>query len=194
MDYLTAYSFTADFGPVLWGIRSYYSDVQMNSAIYTQTVNDTIQSMPSYCKWHITLWLFHLWNSRKLHVFSKQGHSDSGTDIPNPSDSFLFISFSHMLFKWEHRILHIELGLVIRLISYSSTARRTMSLSGLVPTNFSHFFICFSCCFSLSVCCVVFTSFWEPASSWKAAKKHTYYCTEWLRLEVNQWAFWHAVS
>ena len=62
----------------------YYSEV--HNAIYTQTANDTMQSMLSYRKKKKKKTAY-LWNSRKNSASSsEQGHSDSG---PNHTGSLL---------------------------------------------------------------------------------------------------------
>lgn len=168
-DYLT--SVRLPRWPRTWVRDSLHSSTQCNLRSASEWHNAKTYAKLSQTT-RITLWLFTCEIPERIGcLLSERGHGDSGTDTPNHSDSFLVVfpsptscvssSTEHYAYSW---------GLVIRLISHSD-ARRTMSLSGLLPAKFLHFFISGSHFpSSFPTYCVVCTSCWEAASSWKAAK------------------------
>lgn len=73
------------------GMETYYSDVQVHSAICALAVNATTQSMLSYSSYYLVC-VFQ-WNAIKNRLSSlKRGHSDSQIDTLNHTDSYVVFS------------------------------------------------------------------------------------------------------
>lgn len=142
-----------------------------------------MQSLLSYCNWQILLFgCLPVKFPKQIWVSSAaRGHSDSGTDTLNHSDSFLVIFLFPLLLLYKQQCRRLHAELVKRVISHSD-ARRTMSLSGQKCSLFlSILFLIF-----YILCWIYF--FLRTCLQLKSGQINTYYCTEGLKLDVSQWA------